>query len=69
MVAYKKPQQWKKEENERPRGERDQIKAIKLEGKPGIELGTSQYSVRRLIALLFVFSNATRIPMQLFLVQ
>ena len=26
MVACRKPQQWKKEENERLRGERDQIK-------------------------------------------
>ena len=26
MVAYTKPQQWKKEESERLRGERDQIK-------------------------------------------
>ena len=30
MVAYKKPQQWKKEESERLRGERDQIKFIDL---------------------------------------
>ena len=28
MVAYTKPQQWKKEESERLRGERDQIKFI-----------------------------------------
>ena len=28
MVAYAKPQQWTKEENERLRGERDQIKFI-----------------------------------------
>ena len=26
MVAYTKPQQWKKEESEKLRGERDQIK-------------------------------------------
>ena len=31
MVAYTKPQQWKKEESERLRGERDQIKFIDLE--------------------------------------
>ena len=30
MVAYKKPQQRKKEESERLRGERDQIKFIDL---------------------------------------
>ena len=30
MVAYTKPQQWKKEESERLRGERDQIKFIGL---------------------------------------
>ena len=30
MVAYTKPQQWKKEERERLRGERDQIKFIGL---------------------------------------
>ena len=30
MVGYKKPQQWKKEESERLRGERDQIKFIGL---------------------------------------
>ena len=30
MVAYTKPQQRKKEESERPRGERDQIKFIDL---------------------------------------
>ena len=30
MVAYKKPQQWKKEESERLRGEEDQIKFIDL---------------------------------------
>ena len=30
MVAYTKPQQWKKEESERLRGERDQIKFIDL---------------------------------------
>ena len=28
MVAYTNPQQWKKEESERLRGERDQIKFI-----------------------------------------
>ena len=28
MVAYTKPQQWKKEESERLTGERDQIKFI-----------------------------------------
>ena len=33
MVAYKKPQQWKKEESERLRGERDQIKSIDLDLK------------------------------------
>ena len=30
MVAYAKLQQWKKEESERLRGERDQIKSIYL---------------------------------------
>ena len=30
MKAYAKPQQWKKEEGERLRGERDQIKFIDL---------------------------------------
>ena len=30
MVAYTKPQQWKKEERERLRGERDQIQFIVL---------------------------------------
>ena len=30
MVAYTKPQKWKKEESERLRGERDQIKFISL---------------------------------------
>ena len=30
MVAYTKPQQWEKEESERLRGERDQIKFIDL---------------------------------------
>ena len=30
MVAYTKPQQWKKEESERLRVERDQIKLIDL---------------------------------------
>ena len=30
MVAYAKPQQWKKEENERLLGERDKIKFIDL---------------------------------------
>ena len=30
MVAYTKPQQWKKEERERLRGDRDQIKFIGL---------------------------------------
>ena len=35
MVAYTKPQQWKKEESERPRGERDQIKSIDLRLKDG----------------------------------
>ena len=30
MAAYTKPQKWKKEESERPRGERDQIKFIDL---------------------------------------
>ena len=30
MVAYAKPQQWKKEESERLRGETDQIKCINL---------------------------------------
>ena len=30
MVAYTKPQQWKKEESERLRGERDQIKFIDI---------------------------------------
>ena len=30
MVAYTKPQQRKKEESERPRSERDQIKLIDL---------------------------------------
>ena len=30
MVAYAKPQQRKKEEGEKPRGERDQIKFIDL---------------------------------------
>ena len=30
MVAYTKPQQWKKEEIERQRGERDQINFIDL---------------------------------------
>ena len=29
-MAYTKPQQWKKEESERLRGERDQIKFIDL---------------------------------------
>ena len=30
MVAYAKPQKWKKEDSERLRGERDQIKFIGL---------------------------------------
>ena len=30
MVAYAKPQQWKKEESKRLRGERDQVKSIDL---------------------------------------
>ena len=30
MVAYTKPQQWKREESERLRGERDQVKFIDL---------------------------------------
>ena len=30
MVAYTKPQQWKEEESEKLRGERDQIKLIDL---------------------------------------
>ena len=30
MVAYTRPQQWKKEERERLRGERDQIKFVDL---------------------------------------
>ena len=30
MVAYTKPQQWKEEEIEKVRGERDQIKCIDL---------------------------------------
>ena len=30
MVAYTKPQQWKKEESERLRGEGDQIKFVDL---------------------------------------
>ena len=30
MVAYTKPQQWKKEESQRIRGERDQIEFIDL---------------------------------------
>ena len=29
-MAYKRPQQWKKEESDRLRGERDQIKFIDL---------------------------------------
>ena len=30
MVAYTKPQQWKKEESQRIRGERDQVEFIDL---------------------------------------
>ena len=30
MVAYTRPQQWEKEERERLRGERDQIKFVDL---------------------------------------
>ena len=30
MAAYAKPQQWKKEESERLRGEKDQMKCIDL---------------------------------------
>ena len=30
MVVYAKPQEWKKEESERLRGERDQMKCIDL---------------------------------------
>ena len=33
MVAYTKPQQWKKEETKKPRGERGQIKFIDLRFK------------------------------------
>ena len=39
LVAYKKPQQRKKEENERLRGERDQIKLIDLRFEKGLESG------------------------------
>ena len=35
MVTYTKPQQWKKEENERQRSERDQIKFIDLRFERG----------------------------------
>ena len=35
MVAYIKPQQWKKEDSERVRGERDQIKFIDLRFERG----------------------------------
>ena len=35
MVAYTKSQQWKKEESERLRGERDQIKYIHLRFERG----------------------------------
>ena len=35
MVAYTKPQQWKKEENERLRGEGDKIKLIDFRFKKG----------------------------------
>ena len=35
MAAYTKPQQWKKEEHERLRGERDQIKFIDLDMNDG----------------------------------
>ena len=33
MVAYTKPQKWRKEESERLRGERDQIKSLDLRFK------------------------------------
>ena len=39
MAAYKKPQQRKREESERPRGERDQIKFIDLGFERGQILG------------------------------
>ena len=46
MVAHKKPQQRKKEENERQRGERGQIKSIDLRLERwqvvGCEKGTRQ---------------------------
>ena len=40
-MAYTKPQQWKKEESERLRGERDQIKFI--------DLGFERWQVVRLM--------------------
>ena len=39
MVAYSKPQQWKKEESERLRGEGDQIKFIYLRFQRGQVVG------------------------------
>ena len=39
MVAYTKPQQWKKEENERLRGEGDNIKFIDLRFERGQVVG------------------------------
>ena len=39
MVAYTKPQQRKKEESERVRGERDQIKFIDLRFERGYVVG------------------------------
>ena len=35
MVAYRKPQQWKKEESKRLRGERDQMKLCDLRFQKG----------------------------------
>ena len=39
MVVYRKPQQWKKEENERLRIDRDRIKFIDLRFKRGQAVG------------------------------
>ena len=49
MVAYTKPQQWKKEESERLRGEGDKIKFIDLRFERGQVVGLGK-GIRKDIA-------------------
>ena len=51
MVAYTKSQRWKKEESERLRGKRDQIKFI--------DLGFERWHIVRFIQDLYVFSRVS----------